>query len=175
MPTDDSSIPSAPSETTLWKGHSSQWMHFWYYLFCVLLAVGCLVALPFTGGLSLAGLVVPLGMWVVRWLLTKTTHYELTTQRFRITSGILHRRFDELELYRVKDYSMSQPILLRMLGLGNLAIITSDATTPELQMYAIKGVEELREKLRTAVQSERDRKRVRELDVDGSGGSAFAA
>jgi hypothetical protein len=33
-------------------------------------------------------------------------------------------------------------------------------------MKAIPDVENVREKLRTAVQNERDRKRVRELDVD---------
>jgi uncharacterized membrane protein YdbT with pleckstrin-like domain len=171
MPTDDRANPSAPAESTLWKGHSSQWVHFWFYLFCVLLAIGCLVALPFTGGLSIAGIVIPLGLWIARWWVTKATHYELTTQRLRKTSGILNRRLDELELYRVKDYSLEQPFVLRMLGLGNLSLITSDASTPELELKAIAGAEDVREKLRHAVQSERDRKRVRELDVDSSGGA----
>lgn len=171
MPTDDRSNPSAPAESTLWKGHSSQWVHFWFYLFCILLAIGCLVALPFTGGISIAGVLIPLGLWIARWWVTKTTHYELTTQRLRKTSGILNRRLDELELYRVKDYSLEQPFILRMFGLGNLSIITSDATTPELELKAISGAEDVREKLRHAVQSERDRKRVRELDVDSPGGA----
>ena len=32
--------------------------------------------------------------------MTKTTAYELTTQRLKITSGILNRKLDELELFR---------------------------------------------------------------------------
>ena len=28
-------------ESELWAGFSSQWIHFWYYLFCVVLAIGC--------------------------------------------------------------------------------------------------------------------------------------
>jgi len=79
---------------------------------------------------------------------------------------VLNRRVDELELYRVKDYAMEQPLLLRLVGLGNLTMITSDATNPQVSMKAIADVENVREKLRTAVQNERDRKRVRELDVD---------
>ena len=35
-----------------------------------------------------------------------------------------------------------------------------------IALRAIAGVQAVREKLRTAVQSERDRNRVRELDVD---------
>ena len=71
-----------------------------------------------------------------------------------------------MELFRVRDYTMDQPFLLRLVGLGNLTLITSDATTPTLAMRAIPGIESVREKLRTAVQTERDRKRVRQMDVD---------
>ena len=166
-PASPNATPSVP-ESELWKGHTSQWVHFWFYLFCVILAAGCIAGVPFTGGLSAIGLVVPLVMWIARWWVTRTTHYELTSQRLRKTSGILNRTVDELELFRVKDYSMEQPFLLRMLGLGNLTLVTSDATTPTVSLKAIQSVQDVREKLRHAVQAERDRKRVRELDVDGS-------
>ncbi len=166
-PAPANTTPSAP-ETELWRGHTSQWVHFWFYFFCVLLAAGCLAGIPFSGGLSAIGLVVPLIMWIVRWWVTRTTLYELTTQRLRRTTGILNRTIDELELFRVKDYAMEQPLLLRMLGLGNLVLVTSDATTPTVAIKAISNAQDVREKLRNAVQAERDRKRVRELDVDGS-------
>lgn len=158
----------ASTETVLWKGHTSQWVHFWFYFFCVLLAAGCLAGIPFTAGLSAAGLVVPLLMWLIRWWVTKTTEYELTSQRFKIRSGILNRKLEELELFRVRDYAMDQPLLLRFFHLGNLTMMTSDASTPTVAMRAIPDVESVREKLRDAVQKERDRRRVRALDmVDG--------
>ncbi|MFN0075880.1 MAG: PH domain-containing protein [Prosthecobacter sp.] len=172
MNNDDSSVP-ASAETVLWSGHTSQWVHFWYYLFCIVLAVGIAFAATMfglatagVGALSYVALVIPLIMWLVRWWVTKCTFYELTSQRLRIRSGILNKRVDELELYRVKDYAIEQPLLLRLVGLGNLTMVTSDATTPTVPMRAIPGVEVVREKLRTAVQNERDRKRVRQLDVD---------
>jgi uncharacterized membrane protein YdbT with pleckstrin-like domain len=162
----ESSAPSNASETSLWKGHTSQWVHFWYYFFCVLLAAAALGGIPFTAGLSAIGLIVPAVMWLIRWWLTKSTFYELTSQRLKIASGILNRKLDELELFRVKDYAMDQPLFLRLVGLGNLTLITSDATSPTIAIRAIANVEDVREKLRTAVQTERDRKRVREMDVD---------
>jgi uncharacterized membrane protein YdbT with pleckstrin-like domain len=173
MIADDASVPAAPPETFLWSGHTSQWTHFWFYFFCILLAGGIgFAATVFglatagIGALGYIALVIPLLMWLIRWWMTKSTTYELTTQRLRIRTGILNRRIDELELYRVKDYSVEQPFLLRMVGLGNLTMMTSDLSTPTLAMRAIPGVESVREQLRNAVQHERDRKRVRELDVD---------
>ncbi|RBP47534.1 PH (Pleckstrin Homology) domain-containing protein [Roseimicrobium gellanilyticum] len=172
MPVEDASpTPPATQETVLWSGHSSQWVHFWWYLFCVLLAIAAAVGALFTAGLSLVGLLIPLLMWIGRWWMTRTTKYELTSQRLRKTSGILNRTLDELELYRVKDYSVEMPLLMRIFGLGNIRLVTSDATTPVVDIPAIKDAMEVRELLRTAVQAERDRKRVRELDVDGPGGA----
>jgi uncharacterized membrane protein YdbT with pleckstrin-like domain len=158
------------TETTLWKGHTSQWVHFWYYLFCIVLAIGCVAGAVFTGGVAAIGLVVPLLMWVIRWWATKCTSYELTTQRLKISTGILNKHLDELELFRVKDYSMNQPLFLRMMGLGNLNMVTSDISTPTVSIKAIAQVEKVREMLRTTVQAERDRKRVRAFDVDDNDG-----
>lgn len=91
----------------------------------------------------------------------------------RRVSGILTRHYEDLELFRVKDYTIEQPLFLRLFGLGNIVLVTSDATTPTVAIRAIPNALTLRETLRTAVQAERERKRVRELDLDG-GSSAFA-
>ena len=165
MPAPEFTPPPRPTETNLWTGYSSQWVHFWYYFLCVILALAALGGIPFTGGLSAVGLIIPLGLWVSRWWYTRTTVFELTSQRLRIRSGIINRRLEEVELYRVKDYELVQPLMLRMLGLGNLTLVSSDATTPKVYLRAIANAEQVRELLRNAVQSERDRKRVREVDV----------
>lgn len=163
---DDVVTPPAPAEILLWKGRTSQWLHFWYYCLCVLLAAAALAGVPFTHGWSAAGLALPLVLWLVQWWLTRATTYELTSQRLRVRRGILNRRLDELELYRVKDYVLEQPLFLRLCGCGNLTLVTSDASSHTVMLRAIARAEEVREQLRAAVQSERDRKRVRELDVD---------
>lgn len=160
--------PSAP-ETSLWVGHTSQWVHFWFYFICVLLAAAAIAGIQVVGSLAAAGLAVPALMWLIRWWLTRTTTYELTTQRFRVRSGVLSRRLEEVELFRVRDYVLNQPLLLRMLGLGNLTLVSSDASTPNVVVRAIPAVESVREQLRDAVQIERERRRVRAFDmIDGN-------
>jgi uncharacterized membrane protein YdbT with pleckstrin-like domain len=168
MPDTPAPSPSSAAESMLWKGHSSQWVHIGFYLICIVIAAACLAGIPFSGGLSAIGLVVPLLGWIIRWWITRSTSYELTTQRFKIRRGILNRKLDELELFRVRDYSMEQPFFLRLFHLGNITLMTSDATSPTVVLRAIHDIEDVHEKLRTAVQNERDRRRVRPLDmVDG--------
>ena len=166
MSTEPPAPTPPPTETFLWRGHPSQWLHIGFYLFCLVLAAAAVVGMPYTDGLSLYGLALPLVMILVRWWLTRATAYELTSQRLKVRRGILNRRLDELELYRVKDYVLEQPLFLRLLGRGHLTLVTSDATTRTLVLRGISDAEGVREKLRTAVQSERDRKQVRELDVE---------
>lgn len=158
------------AEETLWKGSTSQLVHFWIYLLWLALAAGIIVAGIFLlNPLIYAALAVPFFGMLIRYLLTRTTVYELTSQRLRKTSGILHKKLDELELYRVKDSTLEQPLLLRLFGLGNINVISSDATMPLVQINAVSGAYDMREKLRVAVEAERDRKRVREVDYAGDG------
>ncbi len=127
--------PTPPSsETVIWKGNSSQWIHMGYYMFCILLAAGCVVGAIFTHGLALIGLLVPVLMWVIRWLTTKSTLYTLTSERLLIAHGIFNRREENLELYRVRDYSVEQPFSLRVIAasLASLRIALTAVSKSEV-------------------------------------------
>jgi uncharacterized membrane protein YdbT with pleckstrin-like domain len=80
--------------------------------------------------------------------------------------GVLNKKLDELELYRVRDYKLDQPFFLRLFSLGNIILQTSDRTHPTVVIQAIPDAENLREQLRTYVEACRTRKGVRELDVE---------
>ena len=153
-------------ETSLWKGCTSQLVHFWTYLLWLVVAAGIVVAgvilmIPFL----FAALLLPFVAMLARYLVTRTTVYELTSQRLRKSSGIFDKKLDELELYRVKDSTLEQPFVMRVFGLGNVKIVSSDATMPEVHISGIADSFNVREKLRMAVEGERDRKRVREVDL----------
>lgn len=139
----------APEET-LWTGRPSHLTHLGLYIVC---AATC-------------WLIVPLIYGIWKWLEIKCETYELTTQRFRILSGVFNREEEEMELYRVKDISFSQPFVPRMFGLGNVTMHTSDKTTPHLTIYGLADAQEFRDLLREAVEKRRDEKRVREVDFE---------
>lgn len=114
---------------------------------------------------------------VILWLLgivayIRTQVFEVTSQRLRWTRGIMTKRTDEMELYRVLDISLVEPFLLRLAGAGNIEITSADPTTPRLILPAVKGARDLREKLRSAIEQCRDRKGVRVTEFDTGQGSA---
>lgn len=94
-------------------------------------------------------------------LVVKAEQYEVTTERVRHRRGIFTKRTDEIELYRVTDTTLIEPITQRVLGLGTIEFRTADATNPTFSMEAIHGARNLREQLRKHVEEARERKRVR--------------
>ncbi len=156
-------------ERSLWKGGPSQWLNLGAYLLALLLAAGIVVGELFSWPLLpfvLIGLVIPFGWMVWKYLVVRCQAYELTTERLKISDGVINQKIDEIELYRVKDVLMVRPLWMRMTGLATLLLETSDRSRPQLTVPAVKGGAELREELRKQVEIQRDRKRVRETDFE---------
>jgi len=111
-------------------------------------------------------LVLPLFTAAVRYLQTKTKVYELTTERIKISEGVLSKVTDTLELYRVKDLEMRQPFLYRLVGIENVQLNTSDTASPFVLIQAVPGRVGLADKIRNQVEIIRQQKGVREIDVE---------
>lgn len=97
-------------------------------------------------------------LWRGRPYLTIGTRYELTSQRLRVHRGILGKRIDEIELIRVKDTRVKQHAGERMLNVGDITVISSDATTPDFVLHNVRNPLEVRELIRQAVMKEKDRR-----------------
>ena len=141
-------MPDIPQEQVIWNGRSSQLENLWVFVACGLLAltvVGLIVALPW-------------GLW--RYLVTRCRSYRLTDQRLVITSGVLNRRNEQIELFRVKDIDWEEPLMLRLFSLGRLTIRSSDSTDPIATLNAIPGGEQVVDTFRGAVSRLRAKNRV---------------
>lgn len=147
----DSPFPSTSQENIIWEGSPSSWQNFWWWV-------------------SIIG--IPVAIW--QHLVLKNTRIILTTERLKIRSGIFNKVTEEIELYRVKDWTFRQPFMQRMLGYGEVMVVSSDRTAPEVTYSWLKDAASFAEQLRQAVEIVRDRKRVRSLDVDDAdGGNAL--
>lgn len=157
-------VPSGP-ETVVWSGCPSQWTNLkWYALLVLAIGAGITLAL-FTGPLGLLVALLPLPWVVIGFLTTKTTRITLTTERLRIESGILSKKIEEIELYRVKDTELAKSFWQRLLGIGSVAMVTSDPTMPRIALDSIRDAGTLRENVRQQVERVRRLRGVRELDV----------
>jgi uncharacterized membrane protein YdbT with pleckstrin-like domain len=153
-------------EIVLFKGSSSPVMNLGTFVISGIILVAA-VAFSFVVSLWLLILAgIALSYMVVQWLIIRSRQYELTTERIRIRTGILSKRTDELELYRVQDITLIEPFAERLFGLGSIHMTTNDTTTPNLRIETIRGAARLREELRKSVEACRDRKRVRVTELE---------
>ncbi|WP_299578026.1 PH domain-containing protein [uncultured Sunxiuqinia sp.] len=101
---------------------------------------------------------------VYHMLRIQSIRYEITAEELQFHSGILSRKHEYIELYRVKDFQVQRPLIYRIFGLGNLLIYTSDKTTPVLKMAAIRNPRTIYKTLRDLVEQNRREKHVFEVD-----------
>ncbi len=73
---------------------------------------------------------------------------------------------ETLELYRVKDIETRQSFLSRLVGIENIQMNTSDASSPFVLIEAVPSSVGFADKLRNQVEIIRQQKRVREIDID---------
>lgn len=168
------------SEQMIWQGSPSQWLGVRTYLLSALglavivaLQAGLQVAAPADWAASkpvislvlLAVAAVPVLAALKTYLDIRFTRYVVTSERLRTTKGIFSRRTDDIELYRVDDTFLDEPFLLRLVGRGNVVLVTSDRTSPQVLIQAIPGAPQLRDQLRKWIEVCRDRKRTRVVDM----------
>ncbi len=89
-----------------------------------------------------------LGVVVVLVLLLKIarlkmTRYEVSPDRIEWSRGILDRRVDNIDMFRVIDLRMRRSILDCIVGIGTVGLITTDKTDPEFEFEKIRRPREL--------------------------------
>jgi uncharacterized membrane protein YdbT with pleckstrin-like domain len=121
---------------------------------------------PGVGTLLLA--ILTLGLWlIVRWFQTLGRTYRITTRRIVVETGVLSKKLEQIDLYRVADYTVERPFGQRIMGTGNLLLKTFDKTTPELSVLAINtDVVKLYERVRAATEADKARRGVRMVDYE---------
>jgi hypothetical protein len=88
-------------------------------------------------GLALGAVV--LLVLVFKIINLKAIYYEITSDRVEWSRGIFDRRVDNLDMFRVVDLKMRRSILDCILGIGTVALITTDKTDPNFVFRKMKN------------------------------------
>jgi membrane protein YdbS with pleckstrin-like domain len=144
-------------ERTVWEGSPSQLGNARFY---VLSALAGLVLLP-----TLIGPIIPALAVLRRYLATRFTSYSLTNERLSITSGILSRKSEEMELHRLQDSRLTQSFLQRIFHISSVTLISSDKTTPTIHLHSLKDGKKVREGVRKLSEIRRRSRGVQEVEI----------
>lgn len=86
---------------------------------------------------------------IVALLRIRSTLYTLTTQRILIENGILSKSVNEIDLRTIDDMQFFQSFTARILGIGNVTLISTDKEEPVLVLHSVPDPRNLRETIRT--------------------------
>ena len=106
----------------------------------------------------------PLWVWHgTGFLLIRSRRYLVEPELIRIISGIVFKRTEQVELYRVKDYTMTQPFLHQLFGIMDLNLKRPTLPTP---LFLFRGYLNLISwiRIRERVQEARQHNKIVEIN-----------
>jgi membrane protein YdbS with pleckstrin-like domain len=101
-------------------------------------------------------------------LIIKSVRYRVSNYRIDYERGIFGKNIDTLELWHVEDLHFEQSFLDRILGIGNITVISHDDTTPRLTMHGIPNPRPLYETLKQRIIAVKRQRGVVKMDVGGT-------
>lgn len=97
-----------------------------------------------------AALVLFLGVSIAAGLvLLRATRYTITDQRLLIESGLFSKSVDEIDMRLIDDTLFQQGFIHRLLGIGNVTVMSSDKNTPVFTLRGVRDPRQVRELIRT--------------------------
>ena len=109
-------------------------------------------------------LVLPVFYALYRYLKTANHRYTLTDQRLIEKTGIFVKNVESVELYRVKDLSVSGTLAQTVFGRGRILIQSTDTTSPTLVLNAVPDPVAVSHLVRETVERCRTARGVRAFD-----------
>ncbi len=65
------------------------------------------------------------------------TVYELREDKLCVSRGFFSKTYDEIRLYRIKDFTVKRNLWQRLIGLGTIHVCSADSTSPEFDIQNI--------------------------------------
>jgi membrane protein YdbS with pleckstrin-like domain len=132
----------------IYEGYPSWKAWFWSYVLAGVLS------------LALVGLI-----WmVVLNLRRKSRRYRLTDRTIDYEIGVLSKRVETLQLWRVQDLDFRQSVLDRLLGIATIHIVTKDVTDPVIELRGLPASREIFDRLKDACDLARQQRVVGVVD-----------
>jgi hypothetical protein len=89
-------------------------------------------------------------LWEGRPFLSLFEHYTVTTERVRISKGVLGRDNEDVELIRLQDIDYSQRMTERVVNIGDITLRSADISDPEVVLRNVANPAQVHEIIRRA-------------------------
>ncbi len=90
----------------------------------------------------------------------KSMKFRVTTTVIEFERGLLSKRIDVLQLWRIRDVVYKQNLVDRILGIAHVEVVAQDPTNPDLEIVGMPASRQLFEQLRDSIEIQRQAKNV---------------
>ncbi len=80
----------------------------------------------------------------------KMIYYEVSSDRIEYSRGILDRKVDNIDMFRVVDLKMRRNLLDCIFGIGTVALVTTDKTDPQFVFEKVRYCRDLYDVIKKA-------------------------
>jgi uncharacterized membrane protein YdbT with pleckstrin-like domain len=143
-------------ETLVWKGHPSWRAMLLFYvkwtiialipaaIYVALQAAGQDSSVTWLGGATVIALIL---VYVIGWVLRRTTRYLVTDRRISIRTGLFARNERTMHVERIQNVNMSQNMFQRLLGIGDVDWDTAGTGVADAE-FRFRGIDDPSELVR---------------------------
>ena len=100
---------------------------------------------------------------VYRFIYIRRVRYHIESEQLVYEHGILQRKVDYVELYRVVDFKEHQSLMQQIAGLKTVTIFSGDRTSPRMDLMGMVYDEDIVSVIRERVEFNKQRKGVYEI------------
>lgn len=130
----------------------------WLLLFLGSVAIGVYFQMYWMGTIS--GII-----WFSKWLIVKCWSFRFHEKTIAERKGVFSVITKEIHYFRVKSVRWHQPFWLRIFGLSNVVLVTSDPLIPILRIYGVRNGNDLVKSVKEEVSRWRRERTVNEHDI----------
>ena len=124
-------------------------------------------AVPISRALILVAGFVPLLVGLVySWLVRLNTRYRLYPDSLEIECGVISRRIENIQLFRVRDLGLAQSVLNRVAGVGDVIVTSTDQSAPRYRLRGVANPRAVYEQLRELVSTSQATRRTMILEEE---------